>query len=316
MKIQRKKSQVLLVGGALAMLLLNGCAASRENTLLASARENFTKVQADPGVNKYAPLELQEAKLALDKAENNSRAGADMAEVDHLAYLAKQKALLSAEVAAMKIADQKVEEAGSERNRVLLGARTREAEQAQKVAELAAQEATAQRLSAEEAQKQAQLSSAAAEKARQDTAAAEARAVSLELQIVSLNAVQTERGLVLTLGDLFFDNGKSDLKNGAYPIIEKLVAFLQEYPSRTVEIEGFTDSVGSEEYNLGLSLHRAEAVRNALRVRNIAGERILSNGYGETFPVATNDTAEGRQLNRRVEIVISDEQGVIAQRVR
>jgi outer membrane protein OmpA-like peptidoglycan-associated protein len=322
---------------------MSGCAPT-QNAMLISARENFAKVQSDPDVNKYAPLELQDAKVAMDKAEKNSSAGAETVEVEHLAYLAKQKSLLSAEVAAMKIADKRVEDAGSERNKVLLGARTREADKAQneaeqaqneaemagREAEMAVREAETQRLAAEaqrgvaeeqrgvaeEAVKEAQQSAAEAEKARLETAAAEERAKKLEAQIADLNAVQTERGLVLTLGDVLFDTAKSDLKEGAYAVVEKLAAFLQEYPARAVEIEGFTDSVGSDDYNFGLSLHRAEAVRNALSGRGIAADRILYHGYGETFPVATNDTSAGRQRNRRVEIIISDENGVISERIR
>lgn len=315
MKNSRSYKRVVLMSGTLAVLLMSGCAPT-QNAMLISARENFAKVQSDPDVNKYAPLELQDAKTAMDMAEKNSRDGAETAEVEHLAYLAKQKALLSSEVAAMKIADKRVEEAGSKRNKVLLDARTQEAD-------MAGQEAEAQRLAAEEqrgmaedARKEAEQSSAAADLARLDTAAAEERAKRLEAEIADLNAVQTERGLVLTLGDVLFDTAKSDLKAGAFSVVEKLASFLQEYPTRTVEIEGFTDSVGSEDYNFGLSLHRAEAVRNALNGRGIAIDRILYHGYGETFPVATNDTAEGRQRNRRVEVIISDENGVIAERIR
>ena len=316
-------SRVLFLSGALAVLVISGCASTRENAMLISARDNFSKVQRDPDVNKYAPLELEGAKAAMDKAEARSQSGADTAEVEHLAYLAKQKALLSGEVAGMKVADKRIEDASTERNKVLLGARTREAKDSQDKAELAGQEAETQRLAAdeqrrtaEEAQREADQRTVEADIARQDTAAAEARAAKLETQLADLQATQTERGLVLTLGDVLFDTGKSDLKAGAYSVVEKLALFLGEYPTRTIEIEGFTDSVGSDDYNLGLSLHRAEAVRNALYGRGIPVERILYHGYGETFPIASNDTAEGRQRNRRVEIIISDENGVISERLR
>jgi len=315
MKNSRFYKRVALMSGALAVLLMSGCAPT-QNSMLISARENFAKVQSDPDVNKYAPLELQDAKAAMDMAEKNSRDGAETAEVNHLAYLAKQKALLSVEVAAMKIADKRVEDASSQRNKVLLDARTQEADMAGQEAEIQRLAAEEQRGMAEDARKEAQQSSADADQARQDTAAAEERAKRLEAEIADLNAVQTERGLVLTLGDVLFDTAKSDLKAGAYSVVEKLASFLQEYPTRTVEIEGFTDSVGSDDYNFGLSLHRAEAVRNALNGRGIALDRILYHGYGETFPVATNDTAAGRQRNRRVEVIISDENGVISERIR
>jgi len=316
MKRSKLFNSIILVSGGLAVLLMSGCATKTENPMLTSARENFIKVQADPDVNRYSPLELQDAKVAFEKAERISQAGADSAEVEHLAYMAKQKARISSEVAAMKIADKEVEVASAERNRVLLGARTREAEHSLSQAEMARQDAETQRLATDEALKKAQQRGAELEKARQEAAAAEARAKKLEAQIAELQASQTERGLVLTLGDVLFDTGKSEIKAGAYSVIEKLVGFLKEYPTRKVQIEGFTDSVGSDDYNLSLSTRRAEAVRNALNGRGIAFDRILYRGYGETFPVASNDTAAGRQRNRRVEIVISDENGVIAERNR
>lgn len=323
MKKNRGYTRVVFLSGALATLFMSGCATTGENAMLISARENFIKVQSDPDVNRYAPLELQEAKSAFDLAEGSAKAGAETAEVEHLAYLAKQKALLSGEVAGMKVADKRIEDAGTERNKVLLGARTREANDSLNKAEVAGQEAETQRLAAEEQRRAAEMSqleaqqqSVAAEKARQETADAEAKAARLETQLADLQATKTERGLVLTLGDVLFDTGKSDLKTGAYSVVEKLAAFLIEYPTRSVEIEGFTDSVGSDDYNLGLSIHRAEAVRNALSGRGIAANRILYHGYGETFPVASNDTAAGRQNNRRVEIVISDKDGVISERLR
>lgn len=359
MKKSASYSRIALLSGGLAIFLMGGCATvQEENPMMVTARESFARVHSDPNVNRYAPLELQEAQTAINRAERSWQAGADRAEVEHLAYLAKQKALISVEVTAMKIADQEVEVASAERNKVLLGARTREAEYSLSQAEKARQEAEMQRraaeeqrlvaedqrrtaeeqslaaeeqrraaeeqrLAAEKAMKEAQQRTAEAEKARleaekarQEAAAAEAKAKKLEAQIVDLQASQTERGLVLTLGDVLFDTGKNDLKAGAYAVIEKLAAFLKEYPNRKAQIEGFTDSVGSDDYNLGLSIRRAESVRNALNGRGIELDRILYRGYGEAFPVASNKTREGRQRNRRVEVVISDENGVIADRIR
>ena len=131
-----------------------------------------------------------------------------------------------------------------------------------------------------------------------------------------MQAKQTDRGLVLTLGDVLFDTGKIDLRPGSYAIIDKLATFLKKYLTRRVQVEGFTDSVGSENYNRGLSIHRAEAVRDALNGQGIELDRIQFLGYGEMYPVASNDTSDGRQLNRRVEIIISDDKGVIPERTR
>ncbi|MFH1217505.1 MAG: OmpA family protein [Pseudomonadota bacterium] len=323
-------SRIILVTGGLAVLLLSGCAAKKENPMVVSARETFSNVQNDSNVNRYAPLELQDAKVAIEKVEKSLQAGDDMSQVEHLAYLSKQKSSIAGEVAAMKIADKEVESASAERNKILLAARNREVEHSLSKAEIARQDAEAQRLAAdkqrlaaeeqrraaEEALKQAQLNADAAEKARMEAAAAEARAKQLEAEIADLQAKQTDRGIVLTLGDVLFDTGKSDLKPSAYANIDKLVAFLKKYPERKVQVEGFTDSVGTENYNLGLSINRAEAVRNALYAQGIEGNRVQFRGYGEMYPVASNDNATGRQLNRRVEIIISDDKGVIPQRMR
>ncbi len=122
-----------------------------------------------------------------------------------------------------------------------------------------------------------------------------------------LNAKETRRGLVLTLGDVLFASGKASLLPGAQRSIDKLAQFLEENPERKVLIEGHTDNIGSSTYNLDLSLRRAEAVKDALVEKGIAPERILAKGYGEAYPVASNADAAGRQRNRRVEIVILKE---------
>lgn len=134
-----------------------------------------------------------------------------------------------------------------------------------------------------------------------------------ELQsLKDLNAKRTDRGLVLTLGDVLFDVNKSTLKPGAMPTMDRLSNFLKEGDNRAVVIEGHTDSTGPEEYNMELSRMRAEAVRTALIDRGVRGEQIRATGKGETTPVASNDNAAGRQQNRRVEIIIPENAGRVA----
>ncbi|OPL13533.1 MAG: hypothetical protein AVO38_13340 [delta proteobacterium ML8_D] len=316
METNKLYSCIILIFYGLAAFLMSGCAAKQENPVFTSARDTFTQIQDDPQINRYAPLELQEAKVAFENAQRSWEAENDVTEVEHLAYLAKQKALIARETATMKMADKELEAASAERNKVLLSAREEEANQALKKAQQRAVEAEKARdetLIADEKAKKLEIE---AEKAREEALVADEKAEKLEAQIADLQAKQTQRGLVLTMGDVLFDTGKSSLKPGACLTIEKLAVFLKEYPNRNVRIEGFTDSVGSEEFNLGLSIRRAEAVRNALNRLGIELDRILYHGYGEMYPVASNDTAEGRQHNRRVEIVISDEKGVIPDRIR
>lgn len=128
----------------------------------------------------------------------------------------------------------------------------------------------------------------------------------LQRQIDALQAEATERGIVLTLGDVLFTSGSAELQPGGYDNLDRLVNFLNEYPDRDVLIEGHTDSVGSAELNERLSQQRADSVRDYLTRRGIDSRRLSARGMGEARPVATNDTAAGRQQNRRVEIIIEN----------
>jgi outer membrane protein OmpA-like peptidoglycan-associated protein len=144
--------------------------------------------------------------------------------------------------------------------------------------------------------------------AREDDAArAQAKSRELEVALADLKASKTDRGVVITLGDVLFATGSADLKSGSRQTLDKLTAFLQAYPKREVQIDGYTDNVGSADYNQGLSERRADSVRDALTRMGIARDRILTKGLGEGSPVADNDTAGGRQQNRRVEVIVLDE---------
>jgi outer membrane protein OmpA-like peptidoglycan-associated protein len=136
--------------------------------------------------------------------------------------------------------------------------------------------------------------------------AREAEARSLERQLAELQAKKTDRGLVVTLGDVLFDTGKATLKPGAYSTVDRLAQALKDNPDRKVMIEGYTDSVGSEDYNQVLSERRAQAVQAALFERGVPAEQVSTSGKGEGSPVASNDNAAGRQQNRRVELIFQD----------
>lgn len=127
----------------------------------------------------------------------------------------------------------------------------------------------------------------------------------LRRQLAELNAKQTERGLVITLGDVLFETGKADLKGTATANLAKLTAFLTQDPDRSLVIEGHTDNVGSESYNQVLSQNRADSVKAFLLSQGVASNRITAFGKGESSPVAGNDSSAGRQMNRRVEIIIA-----------
>lgn len=128
----------------------------------------------------------------------------------------------------------------------------------------------------------------------------------LRRQLAEMNAKQTDRGLVITLGDVLFETGKADLKSSATANLAKLTTFLTQNADRSLVIEGHTDSIGSDSYNQVLSQNRADAVKAFLLNQGIAANRITAYGKGENSPVASNDSSSGRQMNRRVEIIIAN----------
>jgi outer membrane protein OmpA-like peptidoglycan-associated protein len=136
----------------------------------------------------------------------------------------------------------------------------------------------------------------------------------VQAELDALKATPTPRGLVLTLGDVMFDTGRSELKSGGARKIDQLAQFLVEHPERRVQIDGFTDSVGSDSYNEELSQRRADSVKAALISRGVDPARIGAEGYGKAYPVASNNDSGGRQLNRRVEVVIGNNASPIAPR--
>jgi outer membrane protein OmpA-like peptidoglycan-associated protein len=263
------------------MLGMAGCASTpRPNPTLESAQSAVSAAEADPNVAKYAALDLETAKKHLDVAQAAAMHHEDAA-VDQPAYLAAQTARLAQARADAKADDARVAAGQSERDKIQLDARTRDVA----TAKLATDTAVVQRDEATD------------------------KAARLQAEVDQLKATPTPRGLVLTLGDVLFDTGKAQLNPGSARKLDQLAQFLNEHPERRVQIDGFTDSVGTDSYNLSLSQERADTVRSSLITRGIDRSRIGSQGYGKSFPVATNDESGGRQLNRRVEVVIGGDDG-------
>jgi outer membrane protein OmpA-like peptidoglycan-associated protein len=142
----------------------------------------------------------------------------------------------------------------------------------------------------------------------------DARDAQIKQLQASLNAKQTERGTLVTFGDVLFDFNKADLKSSGLVDINKLAQFLQENPDRKVIVEGYTDSSGSAAYNQSLSERRANSVRMALVKMGVSPERIVAQGYGKEYPVADNTSNSGRAQNRRVEVTISNDNQPVAPR--
>jgi outer membrane protein OmpA-like peptidoglycan-associated protein len=305
------KNSLIFTASIIAVAMLAGCSTPKNNALLAEAHGNYDSARVNPNVTNLAALELNEAGNALGKADSALSHGENAATVDHLAYLANQKVAIAQETARRKTAEQAVTNATADRNQVRLDARTAEADAAKQQVEsmklTAAQQEASRKLAAE---KQA----AALAAANANAAGKNALIAKQASELKELNAQQTKRGLVITLGDVLFGINKSQLKSGGMRNVQKLADFLKEYPQHKALVEGYTDSTGSNELNQKLSERRADAVQKALVDAGIGTERITTRGYGEEFPVAGNDTSTSRQLNRRVEVIISDENGIFASR--
>jgi outer membrane protein OmpA-like peptidoglycan-associated protein len=262
-------------------LAMAGCASTPQpNAALVNARSLVQAAEADPAVTKYAALDLESARKQLEVAEA-AELHHDTAAIAQPAYLAAQTARLAEAHAAAKSDDARVAAGQAERDNIQLAARTRDVANAN----LATNAALGQRDQAAE------------------------QAARLQAEVDQLKATPTPRGLVLTLGDVLFNTGRAELNPGAARKLDQLAQFLTDHPERRVQIDGFTDSVGTDSYNQDLSQRRADAVKSALLFRGIAASRIGSQGYGKGFPVANNSDSGGRQLNRRVEVVIGEDSG-------
>jgi outer membrane protein OmpA-like peptidoglycan-associated protein len=269
---------------AISLILTMAACASvpQPNLALENARSAVRSAEADPNVSTYAALDLHTARSELESAEAAFVAH-DERGITQPAYLATQTAHLAQLRASAKANDARVAAGKAERDQIQLNARTKEVNSAV--------------LARDQAKQQAATADAARDQATQQTAA-------LQAEVDALKAKPTDRGLVLTLGDVLFDTGKADLNPGSARNLDQLVQFLTDHPERKVEIDGYTDSVGADSFNLDLSQRRANTVKSVLVDRGIASMRIVSRGYGKEFGVASNADSGGRQLNRRVEIVI------------
>jgi outer membrane protein OmpA-like peptidoglycan-associated protein len=290
--MKRTKVSWSVVAVTAALLGMVGCETAPETSgVLDEARSAVSTAEADPNVTKYAPTELDRARKLLVNAEGAAKEkGAKDKSTAHYAYLATQMARISQQRAQEQVATARVKAGETERQKILLAARESEADQAKAQAQQAVSNAQ---------NAQAQVQQAQAESQR------------LAAQLENMQASQTPRGIVLTLDDVLFDTGKAQLKTGATRSIDQIAAFLKENPDRRVQVEGFTDSQGADDYNLELSQSRADSVAMAIIQRGVDAQRVRALGYGEGYPVASNANAGSRQLNRRVEIIVSNDKSEI-----
>lgn len=268
-------------------LLLGACSSTPErHAALERSQQQLALAQADPAVSRHAAEELRRAEDAQQRAERARLDRAPRAEIDHLAYLATQRVALAQASGTARGDQLRLAGATAERERMLMGQRSAEAERAEQALVQAQVQGSLQQ---QQAATRQSLSQAEIER--------------LQAQLRELDARPTPRGDVLTLGDLQFESGRAALAASAQERIVRIAQFLQANPQQQARIEGHADSQGALAANQRLSEQRARAVHQALLRQGVAALRLSSQGLGESVPVADNDSAAGRQENRRVEIV-------------
>ena len=329
-----KMHSVIKIGFGLfipVLMIFAGCGPSQQEMMardhLANAKAAYAQARANPNVAINAPIPLMDAGRAVDAASQ----AREYDEMDHLAYLAEMKTRIAVATAEEQMAENDKKALSRETERLVAQGREREQiarmEARESNAETRESNAAARESNAEawsrtrEAQiakmeareskrgrvKGGRESNAEAWSQTQKAEKATAKADKLQQEIAALKGRMTERGIVLTIGDVLFATGTATLSPLADNEINRLAAFMKKYPDRNVLIEGYTDSTGTEGTNLDLSLNRANAVSNKLVAKGISKGRIATKGFGEESPVAGNDTAAGREQNRRVDVIILNE---------
>ena len=274
-----KLSKQVVLSVAIAAILSACSTPPPRNEALETARTMVPQVEQSPRAG-VAAADISNARKSLEAANHLAEAKGKRADIEYEA----NNAVTSAQIANEKIltaqAKEEIANGTAQRQAVLMQARERESQR-----------------SADQA----------GEANRQADASAQ-RVDSLEAELADLKVQKTERGLVLTLGDVLFDTGQATLKSSSYGTLDRLATALREKSARKVLIEGHTDNVGSDESNQGLSERRAQSVQSALMQRDVARSQVTALGKGENFPIASNDSADGRQSNRRVELIFTEGQ--------
>lgn len=275
--------QILTLSFSSATAVLLAACASTPETIdeLVTARSVVAQVEASPRAG-VAATSISDARNALERANELAEEGGSLEDIKYHANVAATNAQIANEKIVTAQAREEIDKAEAERQAVLLEARERQA------------------------QRHAERARSATERAESATARAESleqRAGELREQLADLKAKETDRGFVVTLGDVLFATDEATLKPGAYSTIDRLANLLKESADRKILIEGHTDSVGTAEYNQQLSEQRAAAVQAALLERGVAATQIRTVGRGESTPIASNNNPGGRQQNRRVEVV-------------
>jgi outer membrane protein OmpA-like peptidoglycan-associated protein len=322
--MKRMRGARLALGG----LLVGGlaCASPGPSPIVTQVRGDYETAARDAQVQQFGEVPLYDAEKAVARLESAQKRGAADAELEHLAYLAKSRIEIARALAADGALAQRVDELAKERDKLQLESRSDAAKQAQVAAVMSQREAEIARMQtqqmaveagrsreqADDARAQADEARKEAQDERENAQEAYARARQLQSDVADLKAIETSRGVVLTMSDVVFATGKAELAPGAVTTLDRIASFLNEFPDRSVLIEGHTDNVGADAYNQQLSESRARAVETQLEQRGVDKQRIAARGLGEANPVAPNDNVAGRQQNRRVEIILAPEKTAAA----
>ncbi len=280
----------LAVATALSIAVTTGCAGKKPNEALNSAQATYDRVSDSTLKGEFSTEDLNVAKTKLDTANNAWRKKKSKKSINHHSYIAEQYALIAEKRSELLSYQAKIENGNVERTKIQVDLRSAEATTAQQQAQAARQQAESLQNDLNDREVKLALQLKALE------------------ELKALQAKNTDRGMVLTLGDVLFDTGQSTLKAGARQNIERVASFLQNYPERTLTIEGHTDNTGDADFNYDLSVERAFSVRSALMAHGIDVSRIQAKGFGEDVPIASNSDHAGRQKNRRVDLVFDQQQ--------
>jgi outer membrane protein OmpA-like peptidoglycan-associated protein len=285
----KKPNARVLLASSLSMGVLAGCATVPPDPIIANARQTVAQAQADPEAVRYAQPDIARAQQLMYAADQAIRDGyPDLAR--HDAYLATEIAT-AAEQTGREHADlDRIADADRERQQIQLDARAREA--------------SAARADAQAAQQDAQTAQA---NAGQTTASSQ----DLQSELATLNAQQTDRGLVVNFGDELFNPGNASLKPSVSQSLDQLAQVLNAHPERRVLAQAHTDGAGSDN---DLSARRASALKDALVQRGVSADRVDVAGPDDQGTVASNNSAGGGQPVRWVEVIISDQSGNVASR--
>jgi outer membrane protein OmpA-like peptidoglycan-associated protein len=315
---------------ALIALVVAGCATPPPPPgVLDNLRADLAALEENEEVTELAPAALAEARVAVRRA-GMEELGEE--EREQRVWLARKQLEIARAEAFAERARRDVAVVDKRRTDLLLRASRLEAEEARRAAEdalltqaatreemqraredamtaeerrqRAAEEAARAQEEADQARALAEAQSAEIELARREAELASQTAESLQRRLEYMEYRQTDRGVVVTLGDVLFEVGETELLDTATQNLRDVIELLESEPDKQIRIEGHTDSTGPNALNLRLSRERAEAVRDALIELGIDADRLTAVGMGEDFPIATNETAEGRARNRRVDVIV------------